>query len=498
VSTQHYDIAILGGGINGIGIANDAAGRGLSVILIEPQDLASGTSSRSSKLIHGGLRYLEHYEFRLVREALKEREILLNKAPHIIHPLQFIIPHAPHCRPRWLIRLGLVLYDNLSKRHKLKRSQGIALQQVSGTHLLKPEYKNGFVYSDCWVDDARLVVLNAIQARAAGATILTRTQVLQAQKNQAGWDLKYQRADAPEPQSCTATILVNATGPWVETVARELLQIPNPRKLTLSQGSHLIVPKLYEGEQAYLLQNPDQRVVFVIPYQDKYSLIGTTDVPYVGNPADAKISAAEITYLCESVSAYFQQTLTASDVVSSYSGVRPLLTEEGEELASVTRDYLTVLDKEQHLLTVYGGKVTTHRKLAAKALSQLQTIFPHMKAKWTAMVPLPGGDIPNQDLSQFLLECQKTYSWLPKELTKRLVTLYGTRIELILSGCHSLEQLGENFGYTLYQKEVEYLLAHEWANTAEDILWRRTKLGLQFDATNEKQLITFLQKKVAV
>ncbi len=479
------DILVIGGGINGAGIARDAAGRGLSVVLCEQGDLANATSSASSKLIHGGLRYLEYYAFRLVREALAEREVLYENAPHIIFPIRFVLPHEKSLRPAWLIRAGLFLYDHLGGRRRLPGSHGIDLHADPEGAPLREEFGNGFVYSDCWVDDARLVVLNALDAAERGATILTRTRCLAARREDSLWRVRLQDARSGTEWAVDARILVNAAGPWVGKVLEDVVGIDRGQRPRLVKGSHVVVPRLYDGDHAYILQNDDRRVVFVIPYEGDYSLIGTTDVPFDGDPAEVRIDPAETAYLCAAVNRYFATPVSADDVVWSYSGVRPLYDDEAEDAAAVTRDYELDLDAgpgQAPLLSVFGGKITTYRRLAEQALEHLAPYTPHAGNTWTANVPLPGGDIADADFATFLGEVRRTWPWLREDLARRYARAYGTRIETLLEGAHAPDHLGRDFGAGICEREVEYLVKNEWAMTSEDILWRRTKRGLRASA----------------
>jgi glycerol-3-phosphate dehydrogenase len=494
---QHslYDIAIIGGGINGTGIACDAAGRGLSVLLCEQHDLASATSSASSKLIHGGLRYLEQYEFRLVKEALAEREILLRKASHLIKPLQFIMPHNRAMRSEWLIRIGLFLYDQLATNVTLEKSQCIHMANHPAGLALHKQFSKGFIYSDCLVDDSRLVILNALCAKEHGAIILTRTACISAHRRNDCWELILQHKTGQKVLK-HAKVLVNATGSWVEDFLYHNVETPPGQKIRLSlrliKGSHIVVPKLYEGNFAYLLQNDDKRVVFVIPYYDHFNLIGTTEVPFVNNPSTVKITADEISYLCTAVSKYFAVKISAEDILHSYSGVRPLINDNKTNPTNITRDYaFEIQDKEGTLpiLSIFGGKLTTYRKLAENALAKLQGYLP-MQLPWTANVPLPGGDFNKLSPQEYSRQLSKDYPWLPNELVHRYSNLYGTLSTKILKDVHALSDLGKYYGASLYQREVEYLIDDEWANSLEDILWRRTKLGYFFPKESQQQLAT--------
>jgi glycerol-3-phosphate dehydrogenase len=493
-----YDLVIIGGGINGAGIARDAAGRGLSVLLCEQHDLAEHTSSASTKLIHGGLRYLEHYEFSLVRKALQEREVLLRAAPHIIRPLSFVMPHNPGLRPAWLIRAGLFLYDHLGKRELLHASESINLRTHAAGQPLKPQFSKAFLYSDAWVEDARLVVLNALDAAERGATILTRTRCVSARRFADMWDVTLQPAGDQPAYVVRCQALVNAAGPWVSSVLRDTLGRQSQRHLRLAKGSHIVVPRLFEHDQAYLLQNPDKRILFAIPFEREFTLIGTTDVEYSGDPADAAITNEEVKYLCDMANLYFTRPISGADVVWSYSGVRPLLADDETDLSAVTRDYQLETDATSErapLLSVFGGKITTYRRLAEEALDLLALTLAHMKAPWTADAPLPGGDIPNTDFEGFLTEYCRANAWLPEPLARRYMRAYGTRTDRLIAGAHSLEELGEDFGDGLFEAEIAYLVSQEWAQTAEDILWRRSKLGLHVSAETAKRLAVSLEER---
>jgi len=494
--SELYDLAVIGGGINGVGIAADAAGRGLSVFLCERDDLASHTSSASSKLIHGGLRYLEHYEFRLVREALAEREVLLAKAPHIVKPMRFVLPHRPHLRPTWMIRAGLFLYDNLGKREKLPASRGLRFGSESP---LKPEITRGFEYSDCWVDDARLVVLNAMAAREKGAHIHTRTQCLSAKRAAGIWHIELQRQDGTR-FSLRAKALVNAAGPWVAQFIGDNLQQRSPYGIRLIQGSHVIVPKLYEGEQAYIMQNEDRRIVFAIPYLDRYTMIGTTDREYRGDPATVSISEQEIAYVLGVANTHFRKQLEPKDIIHTFAGVRPLCDDESDNPSAVTRDYtlsLAAEEKQAPLLSVFGGKLTTYRKLAESAMAQLKPYFPRMGDSWTASAPLPGGE--GMSTAEALTEELLTQvRGIDRPLAKRWASLYGNRVWRMLGDARSLDALGEELGPQLYAQEVDYLCREEWATQPDDILWRRTKLGLAFDEADKARLQGYLPARPTV
>ncbi len=484
--TDGYDLLVVGGGINGAGIARDAAGRGLKVLLVEQGDLASATSSRSTKLIHGGLRYLEYYEFRLVREALKEREILLNAAPHIVWPLRFVLPHERHLRPAWMIRLGLLLYDHLGGRHRLPGSRGVALDRDPVGRPLKESFRRGFVYSDCWVEDSRMVALNARDAAERGADIRTRTRCVSAAREGDVW-----RAKFSDGGQATARALVNAAGPWVAQFLDQGLHLPHRSVLRLVKGSHIVVPRLFEGDQAYILQNDDRRIVFAIPYERNFTLIGTTDVPYEGDPADVAISEEETGYLCQVINRYFRKSISPADVVWHYAGVRPLYDDASADASAVTRDYVLDLAAPEGgapLLSIFGGKITTYRRLAEHAMEKLAPYLPKAGGTWTASSRLPGGDIPDADFAGFLARLQVGRPWLPADLARRYARAYGTRVERLLGEAKSLAELGRAYGEDLYGAEVEYLIDQEWARSAEDILWRRSKLGLHLSPATKAAL----------
>ena len=474
------DLLVVGGGINGAGIARDAAGRGLNVVLCEKDDLAQGTSSRSGKLVHGGLRYLEYYEFRLVREALIEREVLLRAAPHIIWPLRFVLPHSKEQRPAWMIRLGLMLYDHLGGRKLLPKSRRLDLPTELAGRALKPEYRTGFEYSDCWVDDARLVVLNALDAAARGARILTRTALVSARRDGGIWRAEL-RDRAGAVTIVSARAIVNAAGPWVEDVLRHHAGLNAGHRVRLVKGSHIVVPKFWDGPHAYLFQNDDRRVIFVNPYQDDLCLIGTTDIPYSGEADDVAVGEDEILYLLRAVNRYCVRQLTRTDVIYSFSGVRPLFDDNAENPSAVTRDYVFELndaDGAAPILSVFGGKITTFRKLSEHALEKLKPYFPGMTGPWTSDTALPGGDIASADFDAFAAGLRRDYPALPPEVLDHYARLYGTRALLLLDRVRAPADLGGHFGGVFYQCEAEFLQRDEWALTPEDILERRTKHGL--------------------
>ncbi|MFO0992867.1 MAG: glycerol-3-phosphate dehydrogenase [Hyphomicrobiales bacterium] len=478
------DLIVIGGGINGAGIARDAAGRGLSVVLCEKGDLAEGTSSRSGKLIHGGLRYLEYYEFRLVREALIEREVLLRAAPHIVWPMRFVLPHSPEQRPAWLVRLGLFLYDHLGGRRQLPGCRRINLRTAPEGRPLKDDFKLAFEYSDCWVDDARLVVLNALDAQKRGARIMVRTAATSARRADGFWQVEFRASNGESFKAC-ARALVNAAGPWVENVISGVVGSNSARRVRLVKGSHIIVKKFWEGPQAYLLQNHDKRVIFVNPYEGDMALIGTTDIPYEGRAEDVAVVESEIEYLLSAVNRYTRNRLTRDDVVSSFSGVRPLYDDNAANPSAVTRDYVFDVEGTPPVLSVFGGKITTYRKLAEHALQKLKSHLPHMNGDWTATAALPGGDMPDSDFQAFLTEFRNRHAWLPVELALHYARLYGTLGENVLNGARSIADLGTPFGSNCYAAEIEYLRRTEWAQTAEDILFRRTKYGLHMSQSQK-------------
>jgi glycerol-3-phosphate dehydrogenase len=497
VEEEPCDLLIVGGGINGAGIARDAAGRGLKVLLCERGDLASATSSASSKLIHGGLRYLEHYEFRLVREALAEREVLLGIMPHISWPMRFVLPHDASQRPPWLIRLGLFLYDHLAPRSHLAPSRQIDMRAGPEGAPLRRDYTKGFVYSDCWVDDARLVVLNVMDAASRGAMVFTRTALVSARRDKGHWVATLTSEDRGS-RVVRARALVNAAGPWAAEIERQVLGARGHASLRLIQGSHIVVPKLYEGSHAYILQNPDKRIVFVIPYEGRFTLIGTTDVPYEGDPRNARISEAEKAYLCGAVNRYFSSEVAPSDVLWSYSGVRPLYDDAADDPASITRDYVLELNGERGeapMLTIFGGKLTTYRRLAEHALEKLSPFLAIASGGWTATVPLPGGDLPEGGPDSFLSNFRLRHPWLPEAVARRYVRSYGTRADLIVQGARHLADLGDHLGAGLYEREAEYLVVHEWAREADDILLRRTKLLLHGGESLERAVEKWLSDR---
>jgi glycerol-3-phosphate dehydrogenase len=500
LKTPLFDLAIIGGGINGCGIARDAAGRGLSVFLCEKDDLAGGTSSRSTKLIHGGLRYLEYYEFRLVREALHEREVLLNAAPHIIWPLRFILPHHKGLRPAWLIRLGLFLYDHIGGRKILPGTTSVNLLTDVAGRVLKKNFSKGFEYSDCRAMDSRLVILNAMDAVAKGADVRTRTPLREATRTGKTWQLKLLDKSRNEEFRIEAKVLINASGPWLDELLKHISHTETKEHIRMVKGSHIIVHKLFDHERAYLFQNADGRIVFAIPYEDEFTLIGTTEGDFHGNPDKVSISPEEIDYLCKAASEYFLREIVKEDVVSSFSGIRPLFDDGRSEAKAATRDYVLTLDTgkdEAPLLSIYGGKVTTYRKLAESVLTRLSPFLPGMGNAWTEKSFLPGGNFSPND---FDLEVGKLLSRCPvlkKALTTRLFRTYGSCAYEMTAEIKDNSDMGILFGHNLYGFEVDYLIAHELARSAEDVLWRRTKLGLFLSETQTEALDSYINKKVS-
>jgi len=492
--SETIDLLVVGGGINGAGIARDAAGRGLSVTLVEKADLASATSSWSSKLIHGGLRYLEQYEFRLVREALQEREVLLKLAPHIIRPLLFVLPHDRGMRPVWMIKAGLFLYDHLGGRITLPRSKAVAFPHLEYSAGLKGEYRSGFVYSDCRVDDSRLTVLNAVSAREKGARILTRTRFEGARRVEGGWEAGIALANG-ERETVRARAIVNAAGPWVMDVLGEIAGEKVRGGVRLVKGSHIIVPKVHSQGHAYILQNPDRRVIFIIPYERDFSLIGTTDVAVPSLEGADRISAEETRYLLDAVNRFLAKPLAAGDIVSSYAGVRPLYDDGSDNPSEVTRDYVLRVDHHGHgapLLTVFGGKITTYRRLAEEALGKLKPFFSGLKGDWTAHEPLPGGDVGR--FNAFRDDMYRRYETLGRDLVDGIVRRHGSRSVRLLGNARSSGELGRYFGGGLTEAEVRYLVAEEWAATAEDVLWRRTRCGLHMTPGEREAVTAFMQQ----
>lgn len=497
MTEQIYDLAIVGGGVNGTGIARDAAGRGAKVLLLERGDLARGTSSASTKLIHGGLRYLEHYEFALVRESLIERERLWAIAPHIIWPLRFVLPHQKGIRPAWLVRLGLFLYDHIGGRKKLPATRTLHLKDSPAGAPLKPEYDKAFEYSDCWVDDARLVVLNAMDAAEHGADIRTRAEVTHLERRDGLWHITI----AGQP-AVAARAVANAAGPAVlDLLARTTGHQRKPDEhIRLVRGSHIVVAKMFDTPQAYFCQNPDGRIFFAIPYEDDFTLIGTTDADHQGPLDNITATEEEIRYICESAGVYFKQRITPDDVIYSYAGVRPLVDDGSGKPETASRGYHFDLDTDANgaapLLSIFGGKITTYRHLAESAVGKLAPYLPMLAgSSWTLEKPLPGGDFPMEGAEALGGRLAALYPFLPMPLIRRLVRSYGTYAQNWLGNAKALGDLGTDFGHGLYAAEVDYLITHEWARSADDILWRRSKLGLRFDSAQRATLDAYIQGK---
>jgi glycerol-3-phosphate dehydrogenase len=502
-----FDVLVVGGGINGCGIARDLAGRGYKVVLCEKDDLASHTSSSSTKLIHGGLRYLEYYEFSLVRKALQERETLLKSAPHIMWPLRFVMPHDPSMRPAWMIRIGLFMYDHLAKREVLPGSRAVDLQRHVAGAPLKPMFKRGFVYSDGWVDDARLVALNAVDARLHGAEVLTRTRCTGAQRSVEGWTATLEGVDGS--RTVRARAVVNAAGPWAEAFLRGVAHSARgetlaTRHLRLVKGSHIVVKRLFEHDHAYIFQNPDKRIIFAIPYQQEFTLIGTTDIEISGDdPGAARIDQGEIDYLCTQASRYFEKPVTPADVVWTYSGVRPLLDDASGDPSAVTRDYMLESNTDAApLLSVWGGKITTFRKLAEDAADEVCKMLGESRPAWTHDAFMPGGDLsawigaakrPDDDFERFVVAVQVKYPWLAAALARRLARAYGSRVAEVVGPAQSMSDMGTEVAPGLHERELRYLQVEEWVIDADDALWRRSKLGLHYTPAQREQVAKWLQ-----
>jgi glycerol-3-phosphate dehydrogenase len=490
-----YDLLIIGAGINGAGIARDAAGRGLAVAICDKGDLGGATSSASSKLIHGGLRYLEYYEFRLVREALSERERLLAIAPHIAWPLRFVLPHMPSMRPWWLVRLGLFLYDHLDWRRMLPATAMIDLATSREGDALKNRAGRAFVYSDAWVDDARLVVLNCRDAADRGAVVMPRMACVEARIVGDRWVTTLSDTVSGASREIAARALVNAAGPWVDRVGDNLIGRPARYRARMVKGSHIVIRKRHAGDHAFVLQNHDRRIVFVVPFEEDFLIVGTTDVPYAGDPGDVAITSEETTYLLDVFNAQFRDAIGPADIVWSYSGVRPLREDESDDPSAVSRDYsfdLQTSAGSPPLLSIYGGKITTYRNLAEHALDELVPHLPAMGAAWSATKPLPGGDFPAGGARDYAASLLARHPWLGEARARRFARCYGTRSTTLIGEASCVEDLGQEFGAGLTAREVDFLRRSEWAQTAEDILWRRTKLGLRLDATQIAALKNFL------
>ena len=502
MSKHIYDLVIVGGGINGCGIARDAAGRGLNVLLVEQDDLASATSSWSSKLIHGGLRYLEQYEFRLVRESLQEREVLLKIAPHIIEPLEFILPHESSMRPAWMVRLGLFMYDHIGGKISLPGSRGVTFPDQQYSAGLKPSLRRGFFYSDARVDDSRLTVLNAVSAREHGAEVRTRTRVTAGKREAGFWQIEVSNVDSGEVATVCARGIVNAAGPWVKSFLEDSVHVPMRATVKLVKGSHIVVPRVHEGCHAYILQNDDKRVAFIIPFEDKFSLIGTTDVNVTLIEKGHQISKEEITYLLHAANRFLVKPLREADIVWTYAGVRPLYDDGAANPSEITRDYVLKTDHQDGklpLLSIFGGKITTYRRLAEHALEELRPYYPQLSGSWTAGEALPGGDMDS--MRETVLDLLKKHASLPIDYLTRLVRRHGSLTGKLLKGVRSMADLGELFGggaALLSEREIDYCIRYEWARMPDDILWRRTKCGLHMDAAEQARAAEFIRSRIAI
>ena len=498
--TPIHDVFVIGGGINGCGVARDAAGRGYSVYLAEMNDLASGTSSGSTKLIHGGLRYLEFYEFRLVRESLMEREVLWRNAPHIIWPMRFVLPHHKGLRPAWLLRLGLFLYDHIGGRRLLPKTRTLDMTRDPAGSPLKKLFSRAFEYSDCWVNDARLVVLNARDAADRGAVVSTRSHVVGARAEGGIWSIEIEDRRSGKRRTVKARLLVNAAGPWIDEVLSAGLGRNDVHNVRLVQGSHIVVPKKFDHARAYFFQNADGRIIFAIPYENDYTLIGTTDRDYAGDPGAVRISDAEIDYLCAAASEYFADPVRRDDIVWTYSAVRPLYDDGASKAQEATRDYVLKTeggDGKPALVNVFGGKITTYRRLSEHVLEKIEALIGRKGARWTAQAPLPGGDFAPTAFEAEAARLSADYPFLGQAHARRLMRLYGTRARAILGEAKSAADLGRCFGADLYEAEVRYLMAQEWAQTADDVLWRRTKRGLRLSAGEALALEDFMRGTLA-
>jgi len=507
-TNQHFDLVVVGGGVNGSGIARDAAGRGLSVLLVEMDDLAHATSSASTKLFHGGLRYLEYFEIGLVKKALKEREVLLRAMPHISWPMRFVLPwHSAQRfdmntpvsrllswvmpwmkgrRPSWLIRMGLFIYDNMGGRDILPATRRLDLTSDETGQVLAEHFKGAYEYSDCWVDDARLTVLNAVDAKRLGADIRTRTKVTEARRDGDQWALTLDDLGAGTTSTVHAKTLINASGPWAADFINEVSDLSSRESIRLVRGSHIVVPKIFDHDKAYFLQGEDGRITFAIPYEGKYTLIGTTDRDHADPDTPAQCSEDEIAYLCDFVSTYFKKPVRPEDVVWTYSGLRPLYDDGASSASAATREYVLTLnlneDGRAPLLNIFGGKITTHRKLAEAALKKIATFHPEMTGPWTASASLPGGDFPHDGVADLTAALRAKFNYLTDEWADRLIRCYGTLAQTVLAEHASAKALGTHFGADLYEAEVSYLMANEFAKSAEDVVWRRTKVGLAMSA----------------
>ncbi len=491
MKNNRFDVLIIGGGINGCGIAHELAARGYSVCLAEKNDLASATSSWSTKLIHGGLRYLEHYEFRLVRESLKEREILMQMAPHLIRPLRFILPHLPEMRSKWLLRLGMFIYDHLGGRNRLEGSKAVCLKTGSLGKDLKAEFVTGFEYSDCSVDDSRLTIANAVAAQGFGADIRRDCEVIKLDQYEGGWTAETTTGPIK------AKLVINASGPWAEQVCALYRQPQNIKRVRLVRGSHLITRKLFEHNKAYIFQNSDGRILFAIPYLDDFTLVGTTDIDHPHAPDNPQISAEEIEYICTQLSRYLERPVNNSDIMSTYSGVRPLFDDGQQEAHLVTRDYMLEWQTGSALswLNIFGGKLTTYRKLSLAVAAMIDSVLPAPHPSNAVGRHLPGGDLGTVDIDNFTAGLIQKFPDLPAKMLARMSAAYGSGIHKIIGTADKPNSLGLDFGNSLYQAEVDYLVTHEWARTADDILFRRTKLGFYFDEHMTSTLNAYLKNK---
>ncbi len=495
-----YDLFVIGGGINGCGIARDAVGRGYSVMLAEMNDLASGTSSWSTKLIHGGLRYLEHYEFRLVRESLMEREVLWANAPHIIWPLRFVLPHHKGLRPAWFLRLGLLIYDYIGGRKLLPATKTLDMTTDVSGKPLKPLFSKAFEYSDCWVNDARLVVLNARDAADRGAVIKTRTKVVKAERSNGQWTIVLRNSNTGQEETVQARMLINAGGPWVDQIIGNAMGKNDSHNVRLVQGSHIVVKRMFDHDKCYIFQNADNRIIFAIPYERDFTLIGTTDQDYSGDPKDVKITDKETDYLCNAASEYFSRPVTRDDIVWTYSGVRPLFDDGASKAQEATRDYVLKVDgtsADGAVLNIFGGKITTYRRLAEHVLEKIEAVLGAKGGSWTKNGTMPGGDFPVTGFDTLVQSLKSAYPYLDLRRATRLARLYGTNARILLGGAKSMADMGPQFGPDLTGAEVDYLVAQEWAQQADDVLWRRTKAGLSADASAQKALADYLKTKTS-
>jgi len=493
------DILVIGGGINGCGVARDAAGRGYSVMLCEMNDLASGTSSAATKLVHGGLRYLEHFKFRLVHESLAEREVLWASAPHIIWPLRFVLPHHRGLRPAFVLRAGLLMYDTLGGRKLLPATETLDLRTDEAGRPLREGFRTGFEYSDCWVDDARLVALTARDAADRGADIRVRTKVVSARRDGGLWTAVIEDQASKAQETVRARLLVNAAGPWVDSVIVEALGQSGAHNVRLVKGSHIVVKRLFDHDRCYIFQNADGRVIFAIPYEQDYTLIGTTDLDYHGEPGKVAITAAETNYLCAAASEYFTKPVTPEDIVWTYSGVRPLFDDGASAAQEATRDYVIKVAGDKvagAVINVFGGKLTTHRRLSEEVVEQIAGVIGHKGQRWTRDAHLPGGDFPTTGFEDLVEQHTKAHAKLDPALVRRLTRLYGTKVEALLGSARTADDLGAHFGAGLYAREVDYLIANEWARTADDVLWRRTKLGLRVTPEDKTRLAAHMAERV--